>query len=422
LFRKEVFTIKIITPVKKVVTFFSFMKLKLTQPQRAHALNVMEGLIMCESTKTLSAINRLFLEPVCPSSIADFFTYSPWGNVEIRKQSQRFLVEWVVGERERYLIKPRILISIDDSLSNKPKESKHFEPVDWHFDAKEGKAYGHGVSFISMHIECNGRSTPIDYRIYLKGKTVRRLNRDRNRKGKIRFRSKMSLAIEMLKEIRGLLPEGYPVYVLFDSWYASNRLIKFCLKNRWHVICALKSNRVFEGKRLSQWAHYLRSKNLTKTWIDSANTSTLYWTTLKKGRLKGILEEVSVIISKRHPGDKRPEFFLCTDTSLNTREALSLYTRRWAIEIDYLYLKTRLGLGDFRLRSMEGIDRYFTLTFLTLAYLSWRKFEEGIHNISDVIAIHRQEQYEETLRSFGRKVLEDKSVELALKTFLPKAA
>jgi hypothetical protein len=25
-------------------------------------------------------------------------------------------------------------------LCNKPRESKHFEPVDWHFDTKEGRA------------------------------------------------------------------------------------------------------------------------------------------------------------------------------------------------------------------------------------------------------------------------------------------
>jgi len=398
------------------------LKLKLTQPQRTHALNVMEGLIVCESTKTLSAMNRLLLEPVHPSSIADFFTCSPWDNDSIRIQSQKALIDLVLEEDQKHLIKPRILISIDDSLSNKPKESKHFEPVDWHFDAKEGNAYGYGISFITMHIECDGRSTPINWRIYLKGKTVRRLNRDRDKKEKIRFRSKMSLSIEMLKEIQDLLPEGYPVYILFDSWYASKRLINFCLRKKWHVICKLKSNRVFEGKRLSQWAHYLRSKNLSKIWIDSANTSTPYWTSVKKGRLKGLSREVCVIISKRHPGDKHPEFFLCTDTSLSAKEALSLYTRRWAIEIDYLYLKTRLGLGDFRLRSMEGINRYFTLVFLTLTYLSWRKYEERAKSISEVIAIHRQEQYEETLKAFGRKVLEEQSVDFALKIFLPKAA
>jgi len=61
---------------------------------------------MCESTKTLSAINRLFFEPVCPSSIiADFFTCSPWDNVKIKRHSQSSLVEWVIGEREGHLIK-----------------------------------------------------------------------------------------------------------------------------------------------------------------------------------------------------------------------------------------------------------------------------------------------------------------------------
>ena len=201
-----------------------------------------------------------------------------------------------------------------------------------------------------MHIECGGCSIPINWRIYLREKTVRRLNRVYQQK--IRFRSKMTLSIEMLKEIQPLLPESYSVYILFDSWYASKRIIQFCLKNKWQVICALKSNRIFEGKRLSKKAHYLRNKNLTKIWVDSANTSTtLYWTCLKRGKLKGLLKEVSVIISKRHSRDKRPEFFLCTDTNLSAKEALSRYVRRWAIEIDYLYLKSRLGLGDFRLRS-----------------------------------------------------------------------
>jgi len=36
-------------------------------------------------------------------------------------------------------------------------------------------------------------------------------------------------------------------------------------------------------------------------------------------------------------------------------EALSRYTRRWAVEVDHLYLKLRLGLGDFRLRRYEGV-------------------------------------------------------------------
>jgi hypothetical protein len=46
---------------------------------------------------------------------------------------------------------------------------------------------------------------------------------------------------------------------------------------------------------------------------------------------------------------------LCTDLSLSAQEVLSRYTRRWAVEVDHLYLKLRLGLGDFRLRRYEDV-------------------------------------------------------------------
>ncbi len=396
------------------------LQLRFSKPQMSHALNFMEGSIMHEGAKTLSAINRSLLEPHHPSSMADFFTYSPWEHEGHKRQYQPALIRWAVEDKQNKLFKPFLLISIDDSLSKKPKESKHFALVDWHFDAKEGRSYGYGVSFITLHLQCGHRSVPINWRIYLKAKTVRRLNR--KSKKKIPFKSKMVLAMEMLQEIKPYLPEGFIVYILFDSWYASQQLIQFCLKNNWHVICALRSNRSFQGKKLSQMARGLRDRDFTRLWVDSAKTSTLYWSCLRRGRLKGIGEELSVIISKRHPRDKRPEFFLCTDSQLSAKQALSLYTRRWAIEVDYLYLKTRLGLGDFRVRSMEGIQRYFTLTFLTLAYLGWRRVEEGVNSLAEVIALHRQEQYEETLRAFGRKVIEQKSVESALEEFLPKAA
>jgi hypothetical protein len=39
-------------------------------------------------------------------------------------------------------------------------------------------------------------------------------------------------------ELGSFIPVGYPVYVLFDSWYASAKLIKWCRRHNWHVICA----------------------------------------------------------------------------------------------------------------------------------------------------------------------------------------
>jgi len=178
----------------------------------------------------------------------------------------------------------------------------------------------------------------------MREKTVRRLNRSRPKEKRLKFRSKYSLARLMLVDILSLIPKGRKVYVLFDSWYSSKRLIKFCLRHKWHVICALKHNRLLDKKGLNSHAKYLRSKSFTPVRVSSAESVTEYLTYSLKGHLNGISNEVCVIISKRHSRDYRPEYFLCTDLSLGAERILNYYTKRWSCEVDYLYLKRRLPL------------------------------------------------------------------------------
>jgi hypothetical protein len=85
---------------------------------------------------------------------------------------------------------------------------------------------------------------------------VRRLNRDKSRRHKPRlhYRSKLQLAQEMLQQAISYLPTKTPVYVLFDSWYTSAKLVKWIRQRGWHVIAALKSNRKVSGQKLT--AHH----------------------------------------------------------------------------------------------------------------------------------------------------------------------
>jgi len=64
----------------------------------------------------------------------------------------------------------------------------------------------------------------------LREKKVRQLNRQRAKEKRLSYRSKYNLAREMLLELDALLPAGSQVYVLFDSWYASAKLINLCLR------------------------------------------------------------------------------------------------------------------------------------------------------------------------------------------------
>ena len=77
----------------------------------------------------------------------------------------------------------------------------------------------------------------------------------------------------MLVEMAAILPKGYPVYVTFDSWYASAKLIKFCRRQGWHVICALKSNRLLNGISVKQHDQAHKHRRYTRVRVRAADQS-----------------------------------------------------------------------------------------------------------------------------------------------------
>jgi hypothetical protein len=140
---------------------------------------------------------------------------------------------------------------------------------------------------------------------------VRRLNRQRPPGQRIPFRSKNSLAKSILVALRPLLPAGWVVYVQFDSWYASEQLIKYVRRQGWHVTCGLKHNRKLNGEccgkaanyRLDQIASALRHRRYTPVQVTAADgNKTTYYVRQTTGRLQKVPCDVRVFFSKRHPG------------------------------------------------------------------------------------------------------------------------
>jgi len=415
--------LRIVEPSAKLLEFIRILNLPLSSPQLAHAIGFIDSLITLDERRSLARANRLLGKPTDQSALSDFFTYSTWDEQAVRHATQTALIDWMLSERHKHPADMPILLSIDDSLAKKPKTSHHFEPVEWHFDANGGRRYGHGLVFLTLHMEYGHRQAPINWRLYIREKTVRKLNRKKPLKKRLKFKTKLTLAIEALEEVAPLLPDSVPVFVMSDSWYSADKHIRYCLKNHWDLICALKSNRLFNGKRLSHLARYSRNKSFYPVWIGSAANSTKYLVRARTGYLGSINHKVRVIASKRHNRDKRPEHFLCTKSRLGTKKVLNRYSRRWADEIDHLYLKTRLGLEDFRIRSVEGITKYLALTFLSLAYLYWRQGNMPSPNekkLSEVISEHRAEHERKLLEHFGQEVLRLQSVDDALRALFPE--
>jgi hypothetical protein len=342
-------------------------------------LQIVDALIASNERKTLSDLSRLIKDAPDPKALADFFRESPWTVDLIGKPRKQFMLLKVLELARKIGIPLKIMAGLDDSLGKKGKATKHLQAVDYHHNhnesAKNRQAWNNGYVYVELHIQIGPFSFLFDTQIYLREKKVRHLNRKRSKDKRLHYRSKYKLARDMLMELESLLPADVQVYVLFDSWYASAKLINFCLRHKnWHVICALKSNRKIGKVRVDVHNQTLRHKpyqQITLAAVDEHHPALRYYVRTVRGKIEDVPQEVYVIISKKRTGDHRPKYFLCSDTSLSAEEALRIYQKRWPVEVDNLYLKEVLGLGDFRLQSLEAIQKWFEVVNLALNYLQY---------------------------------------------------
>jgi hypothetical protein len=385
----------------KLFVFLCGLHLRLSKPQWQHVLRLADALIVSEARhKTIAGIYRLIVDAPDPSNGADTLRISPWTAEDLRAPLRDFIVRDLVAYAQQG-DHWTLYVSLDDSLGAKDKGTRHLEAVEYHHDhtksqGKKKPYYTNGAVHIEVRLELGARSYAYDWRLYLREKTVRRLNRQRAPEQRLRFRKKTSLAQDMLVELQQLLPANFQVYVLFDSWYASNRLMKFCRRQGWHVVCAIKSNRKLDDTKLSTWPQALKHQRYQRVQLTATDQrQRLYLVRTLHGKLNKLPFAVCVLISQRHHRDKHPKYFLCTDLSLSAQQILSIYQKRWPIEVDNFYVKQHLGLADFRVQSYEATEKWFAVVFLALVFLQWRlnhaHAKEHMHSLADVVRQHRYE-------------------------------
>jgi hypothetical protein len=406
-----------------VVTFVGLLGLTLSAAQRQHVERCADLLVVAPRRKTLAQLAALELPGVDPSNLADFFRISPWDPDDLRLP----LVELVLGYLKTHNPEQRlpIYLTVDDSLAVKDKGTRKLQSVDWHFDHNQGRVV-RGGNHVVLRIHWGKFHFPLLWRLYLRSATVRRLNR-RRKHPRLRYHSKLDLAQQMLQQILPFLPKGHPVYVLFDSWYTSARLVKWIRQQGWHVIAAVKSNRKVSGQKLTQWHHDLKGCSYGRVSLELANgRKRTYWVRSITGRLRGVPGAVRVVLSQKGPGVRTPKYFLCTDLTLYGQEILSRYQHRWSQEIDYWYVKQELGLGDFRLQSYEAIAKWYAVVYLVLVYLYWRRYEAGEEHghtpsLSEVMTGIRQDHQRAVLRAACAEVAAGTPVEAVLERYLGRA-
>lgn len=212
------------------------------------------------------------------------------------------------------------------------------------------------------------------------------------------------------------VPGGNLVYfaidnVQFDPRGAAHTVkpIKFCWRQKWHVICAIKSNRRINEVRIDQHNLALKHQPYEQIMLEAVDLTQhkapKYYTRLIKGHLDDFAEPVHAIISKKRPGDKFPKYFVCTDLTLSVQQALRYYQKRWPVEVDNTFLKNALGFGDFRLQSFEITEKWFAVVKRAINYLQYCMALAYSKNLSktslaDFTRQYRLEHFQNLLRSF----------------------
>lgn len=380
-----------------LLDFIEHLDMPLSKPQQRHLLQIADALITTEGRKDLSNLYRHIVGDPCPKSAADTFREAPWPAEQVRTPLRTHLVKTAFELAAAEGAPRQVFLSLDDSLTVKDKHSHKLECVDWHFNHTQATvnqpAYTKGMVYVMLRLTVGSLSFTVDMQLYLRASTVRRLNRARESGQQLQFHTKLKIARDMLKAIEPLLPAGYQVYVLFDSWYASARFIKWCRKRNWHILCRLKSNRNLDGVAVKLHHQRLKHQRYTRVRVPAADKTDprRYLVRSITGKLNGLPGTVRVFISKRHPEDKRPRYFLCTDLSLSAAQALTFYHHRWGCEVANWYIAERLGWADSRLWRFESTYKYLMVLWLALAFLECQKARGQPHdNLADVIRAHRR--------------------------------
>jgi hypothetical protein len=392
--------------------------------------NVADGLLVTDAPKTLAGIRRQFVDGVDPSNMADTFRIAPWRAEEIRQPLGAFLLQTALQRLARTGQPRRLLINLDDSLAIKDPRTHALQGVDWHYyhvhKRKKRSRLQNGWAYLVCNIVAGDWAFTFTVRPYLRAKTVRRINRTRPPGQRVHFVCKYRLARAILEACRTLIPSDVAVYVHTDAWYASARFIKYIRRQGWHFTSRVRANRTLDGIRIDHSDLAQRHRRYVRVNISAADGSTTtYLVRHTRGRLRKVPFDVRGLVSKRHYRDRRPVYFVSTALSLAPQTALQWYARRWNCEVDNYYLKARCGLGDFRLQPYEAIDKFCTVTHLSLAYLQWRLATDAgshVRTPADVIRQHRDEHARDWLTGACQEAIATGDVESVLRRYLREAA
>lgn len=163
--------------------------------------------------------------------------------------------------------------------------------------------------------------------------------------------TKTELALELLIYCLDVL-EINPTGILFDSFYASEKILKYISNRGITFYTQIPKNRLFEGKQLK----YHKDNRP-------------YWNGI--GKIKG---KIRVKIVKH-----RKKYFMTNKIDQNQKEIRRIYSIRWRIEEIFRFVKQDLGLEKCECRKLQKQCNHINSCFSVYAILQDTILNTGLN-------------------------------------------
>lgn len=265
-------------------------------------------------------------------------------------------------EKIRFLFKnSKVYLIFDDTLVE--RLGKHVEEAQYHYDhSKDKEVKGH--QFFTSMIYTPFLQLPLFPQLYSK-------NTDSK--------------IEMAKCLIDKLSE-YSIAidtVLFDSWYADEKIINKCKKLlKARVICGIKTNRniKFKGSWKEWKLSFITDRVPLKDKFSYEIEGEKYRVTSYEVGLNKV-QSVRLIISERW-SEKEQSWnkihLISTNQNDRPEDIISTYKIRWNIETYHRDIKQNLGFAEVYLWKKEGIVRHSVFASIAYAILKLVMYRKGI--------------------------------------------
>jgi SRSO17 transposase len=247
---------------------------------------------------------------------------------------------------------------IFDDTTNK-KTGKHIDGAFKYYNYLS-KTYIKGHQIVCSIISYRGLTIPYGFDVYIP--------KDQCLKLGITFRKKTQIALEQLKSFEA--DSNQRVYVLADTYYATEPIINYCRMKKQHFVSTLKFNRVFRVNR-----HQTNVSKYLKNTIKGFRTSKK----IKLGKINYRVESrkaelktggaVKLVFTK-HPTHRTAMVLVTTGTALPVYEIMQAYRIRWNIEVFFKMSKQNLGFNGYHSRDIGAIKSRIALSMLSYNLLT----------------------------------------------------